>query len=64
MYFHTGGDHARALRLMYWQFIVLVQVCLRQNMMRPKFDPNGVQTHNLQIMDRKFHVPEMFALTT
>ena len=32
--------------------------------MHPKFDPTRVQTHNLQIMDSTFYVPESLALTT
>ena len=30
----------------------------------PKFDPTKGWTHNLQIMDSTFHVPEIFVLTT
>ena len=44
-------------------FIFLVQVRLRSTT-HPKFDPTGVQTHDLQNMDITFHVPEMLAVTT
>ena len=30
----------------------------------PKFDPSGVQTHDLQIMDSVFHVLEVLVLIT
>ena len=32
--------------------------------MHPKFDLTEVQTHDLQIMDSTFHVPEELVLTT
>ena len=32
--------------------------------MHPKFGQTGVQTHDLQIMDSIFHIPEMLVLTT
>ena len=30
----------------------------------PKFEPTGIRTHDLQIMDNTFHVPETFTLTS
>ena len=42
----------------------LVQVRLRQKHYDPKFDPSGVQAHDIQNMDSTFYVPEMLALTT
>ena len=32
--------------------------------MHHKFDLTGVQTHDLQIIDSTFHVPDALALTT
>ena len=31
--------------------------------MHPKFDPTGIRTHGVQIMDSTFHVPETLAFT-
>ena len=36
---------------------------LNKYVTHPKFDFTEVQTHDLQIMDSTFHVPEMLALT-
>ena len=37
---------------------------LDRNTICPKFDPTGVQTHDLQIIGSTFHVPGTLALTT
>ena len=37
---------------------------LNRSTMHPKVNPIGVRTHDLQIMDSSFCVPETLALTT
>ena len=37
---------------------------LDRSTIHPKFNRTGNQTHDLQIIDTTFHVPEMLILTT
>ena len=43
---------------------IFEQVDLDRSTMHLKLDLAGVQTHDLQIIDSTFHVPEMLVLTT
>ena len=47
--------------MMHWNLIFLVQVLTT---MHPKFDLTKVQTHNLQIIDSIFSIPEILILIT
>ena len=36
----------------------MVQYDLDRSIIHPKFDPTGIRTHDLQIMNNAFHVPD------
>ena len=58
-------DHGRwsLLRTLNFDWLIyLVQV--GRNTTHPKFDPTGFRTHDMQVIDSTYHVPEMLILTT
>ena len=48
----------------YYAYEIKAYVPKTQTPKHPNFDPTGAQTHDFQITDSTFNVPEMLILTT